>query len=126
MWPNPQETADLVTFTEEILNGKLHFLCSDNINSSIHILHVRLYPRFFNFSISRSAGMAKRTFPTLNWANIFPSLVPLHKKWSFPLEISSVIVTKSTVSCGFRHIYWRNLQELHFLCSVHTVADIKI
>ena len=25
---NPQETADLVTFTEEILNGKLHFLCS--------------------------------------------------------------------------------------------------
>ena len=27
MWPNPQETADLVTLTEEILNGKLHFLC---------------------------------------------------------------------------------------------------
>ena len=22
---NPQENADLVTFTEEILNGKLHF-----------------------------------------------------------------------------------------------------
>ena len=28
MWPNPQDTADLVTFTDEILNGKLHFLCS--------------------------------------------------------------------------------------------------
>ena len=27
MWPNPQETADLVTLTEEILNRKLHFLC---------------------------------------------------------------------------------------------------
>ena len=26
MWPNPQFCADLVTFTEEILNGKLHFL----------------------------------------------------------------------------------------------------
>ena len=25
---NPQETADLVTFTGEIFNGKLHFLCS--------------------------------------------------------------------------------------------------
>ena len=25
MWPNQQETADLVTFTEEILNGKLPF-----------------------------------------------------------------------------------------------------
>ena len=27
MWPNPQEIADLVTFTGEILNGKLYFLC---------------------------------------------------------------------------------------------------
>ena len=30
MWPNPQFTADLFTFTEETLNGKLHFLCSDS------------------------------------------------------------------------------------------------
>ena len=31
MWPNPQETADLVTFTDgkHLLNGKLHFLCSE-------------------------------------------------------------------------------------------------
>ena len=29
MWPNLSKTADLVTFTEEILHGKLHFLCSD-------------------------------------------------------------------------------------------------
>ena len=29
MWPNLQETADLVTFTEENFNGKLDFLCSD-------------------------------------------------------------------------------------------------
>ena len=25
MWPNPQKTADLVTFTEEILNGIFSF-----------------------------------------------------------------------------------------------------
>ena len=36
MWPNPPETADLVTFTEEILNGKLHFLCNVS-NQVIHI-----------------------------------------------------------------------------------------
>ena len=30
MWPNPQETADLVAFTDKIL-GKLHFLCSVKI-----------------------------------------------------------------------------------------------
>ena len=28
MWPNSQETSDLVAFTEEIHDGKLHFLCS--------------------------------------------------------------------------------------------------
>ena len=34
MWPNPQESAALVTFTEEILNGELHFLCSDISDTS--------------------------------------------------------------------------------------------
>ena len=28
MGPNLKETADFATFTEETLNGKLHFLCS--------------------------------------------------------------------------------------------------
>ena len=28
MWQNPQETADLITFTEEIYNKTLYFLCS--------------------------------------------------------------------------------------------------
>ena len=28
MWPNPQETVDLITFTIEILNGNLHVVCS--------------------------------------------------------------------------------------------------
>ena len=32
----------------------------------------------------------------------------IQKKWSFPLRISSVNVTKSAVSCEFGHIYWRN------------------
>ena len=32
MLPNAQFPADLVTFTEEILNGKLYFLCSDSTN----------------------------------------------------------------------------------------------
>ena len=32
MRPNPQETAALATFTEEILNGKLNFSCSILVN----------------------------------------------------------------------------------------------
>ena len=33
MWPNPQFPADLVTVTKEIINGKLHFSCSDLIKN---------------------------------------------------------------------------------------------
>ena len=31
MWPNPQFPGDLVSFTEENLNGKLHFFSSEII-----------------------------------------------------------------------------------------------
>ena len=34
MCPNPQETVDLVTFTEEILNKELYFLCSERERES--------------------------------------------------------------------------------------------
>ena len=41
MWLNPQETADLVTFTEEILNGKLHF-CAMFPNLSLSQNYLKL------------------------------------------------------------------------------------
>ena len=37
MWPNPQETVDLVTFTEEILNGKPHFCAMQAIRQKDQI-----------------------------------------------------------------------------------------
>ena len=36
MRPNPKFLPDLVTFTEEILNAKLHFLCSDSKRKEIN------------------------------------------------------------------------------------------
>ena len=46
-------------------------------------------------------------------------LTTLHKKWTFPLRIFSVNVTKSAVCCGFGHIYWRNPDwETSFFSSV--------
>ena len=42
MWPNPQETAELVTFTEEILNGKLRF-CVVIVDYMLQILKAELY-----------------------------------------------------------------------------------
>ena len=38
MWPNLQFSADLVTFTEEILNEKLQFLCSVSLRKGKYFL----------------------------------------------------------------------------------------
>ena len=35
MWPNPQKTVDLGTFTEETLNGKLHFWYSGKASPNL-------------------------------------------------------------------------------------------
>ena len=46
MSPNPQFPADLVTFTEEILNGKLHFFvvsCTFNLYPVLGIKGVTIY-----------------------------------------------------------------------------------
>ena len=46
LWPNSQETADLVTFTEEIRNGKLHFFRTVgsiiNIVTSLLLIFVQI------------------------------------------------------------------------------------
>ena len=51
MWPNSQFPADLVTFTEEILNEKLHFLCSVPAN------HYSKITMFFSNISNRSAAL---------------------------------------------------------------------
>ena len=53
------------------------------------------------------------------WLSLLHSQwLSIHKKWSFPLRISSVNVTKSAVSCGFGHICWRNPSwKISFFCA---------
>ena len=60
MWPNPQETANLVTFTEEILNGKHHFLCSAMGGHGNFIRGNKVITLAGNFDIQ-----IKLTFPLL-------------------------------------------------------------
>ena len=36
MWLNLQFSADLVVFTEEIIDGKLHLLCSEMDKGEVH------------------------------------------------------------------------------------------
>ena len=42
MWPSSQFPADLVKFTEEVLNGKLQFLCSAKFTLNKNIYSVNL------------------------------------------------------------------------------------
>ena len=77
MWPNPQESVDLVTFTEDILNKKLYFLCrvffkpfnplSTFSNVSLSILLTSDYklakPAFWaNFIVSRPVAFFESDF----------------------------------------------------------------
>ena len=42
--------TDLVTFTEEIRNGKIHFLCSVSLSSHIPVLVTALGIQYFSYS----------------------------------------------------------------------------
>ena len=42
MWPNPQFPSDLVTFAEEILNGKLYFFGQCGWSWSFHVFLIDL------------------------------------------------------------------------------------
>ena len=51
-------SADLVTFTEEILNGKLHFLCSDNSSQDEFLLEY--FKRKYLYNIMLVFGVSKQ------------------------------------------------------------------
>ena len=61
MWPNTQFPADLVTFTEEILNGKLYFLCSVNVYLGTTMVSAR---RYFGISTTTAITCSKLTVQT--------------------------------------------------------------
>ena len=70
-------------------------------------------------------------FKCYSQINIFPAstsfltkvsiALSLHKKWSFPIRITSLNVTKSSVSRGFGHIYWKNSQW-----KTETISFVKL
>ena len=106
MWPNPQFPADLVAFTEEIFNVKLHFLCSVKrvkyciqqlaINIFIPWYMSRLLITFFclllffggffrvlivNMSCKRNHGLRQRKFLHFDISSLCAGLV-FSKIWS--------------------------------------------
>ena len=72
MWPNSQFPADLFTFSEEILNGKLNFLCSESTNVLVHWRE-----RHEDFSIFWESVMRKRKGLrklVVVWSDVYPEL----------------------------------------------------
>ena len=70
-----------------------------------------IYFVFFFFFI---LNLFDKTFwfsDVLRWYIKREVAITLYKKWSFPLRISSVNVTKSAISFGFLWIWWHLLKK---------------
>ena len=68
-----QESADLVTFTEEILNGKLHFLCNGQCYFAtnvlkLYVMRCAIWHRLYNFKNVKNThgGYYPKKF-LMNW-----------------------------------------------------------
>ena len=59
---NPQETADLFTFTKEFINGKLHFLCSAYQSAQSEIILTQLIVKSYDTQITQ----VKKVLPLNN------------------------------------------------------------
>ena len=93
MWPNPQETADLVTFNEEILSGKLHFLFSEKKNT---LLDKKLHEGcvcvvYHNATYSFEELLKKNISASLHYRNI---QVLVTEKFRVCKKISPKIMTE--------------------------------
>ena len=94
MFPNSQETADLVAFTEEILNGKLHFslqcmlylkscrvsILYFSIRSTIHSAIKILYRKLRIWShLLKKSFVENFIFCALSYTLHSPFFKPLHQ-----------------------------------------------
>ena len=108
----------------------------NKVSLQLYLSHFSPYMFFCRFTvyfqntfslrnIRLTAGLGKiKASPSHSTAfSEYNTLIITAQKWSFPLRISSVNVTKSAGICGFGHIDWKNLNgKLHFLCSVYTFS----
>ena len=61
MCPNPHETTDLATFTGEILNGKLQFLCSEEFKA-FNSSSLKLFWGLFFLTVSNEENAVSNNF----------------------------------------------------------------
>ena len=71
MWPNPQFPADLVTFTEVILNGKLHFLCCNFRLKAPSQMFDRVWIHCWNFLFQFFPWIQAVITPRQTWRSFY-------------------------------------------------------
>ena len=94
MWPNPQETTDLVTFTEEILDGKLHFLCSEDCEN-------------YELFLTRKLRLSLEFYPcsfALEWTRLSLKWKCLYK--NFSQLIAALLVSLAKLAMVAR-LFWK-------------------
>ena len=95
MWPNPQFPADLVTFTEEILNGKLHFLCSGYSNTN---------------------NKDPETITLLSQEDVFDECIET-------LKTSCKTVHKNVLKIHHNNVKWSQIDPLRKKCPIWSFSD---
>ena len=99
MWANLQEYADLVTFTEEILNGKLHFLCSVCVSSKCYpnVLNNCHVIKKYGITYSCNYPAQKMKFPIKDFLSKCDRILSFLRIWSYLLKKS---LTENFIFCA--------------------------
>ena len=108
MWPNPQFLADLVTFTEEILNEKCHFLYTDFVDCVKSQAAKILEGLREKWPSSVFGNFSHSAFIAFFW--ILLNLIIFEKKrWaSYSLSISKIIELER---CGYLKVQSYKLKK---------------
>ena len=123
MWPNPQFPADLAIFTEEILNRKLRFLCSD-YTMSLFLKH--LIVTFENIVFLRkiymiwSSSFYRKSY--VIWNITAPYFLKLRKNTEINYENKNLTYCEISPHCTkigvWSHLLNKSLIEIFFFCAV--------
>ena len=107
MWPNPQFPADLVTFTEEILNGKPSFLCNEMLCMKVWLRIINLVGEVMLERRLVEYMMSRKSETSLFESYFRRSVLKL------PRNITSLFSPTNFSERGFRY------SSLNSLCCVH-------
>ena len=121
MWPNSKETADLVTFTEKILNGKLHFFVqwmvwngflpvlnslSSDFNIYILVIICKIFRSYKHQAIWSLVAVSKSSYPTRSGhcKEIFHEVccdnIAIKRFVKHSLELTDRLLEVSNRKCG--------------------------